>query len=106
MTQEIFEILQKYDKQFRTIRDSQFCRIPSRTALEELNDCYRTIFGHSSKLLNGCSSCIFEGLRHLSQEYFKEVQRQSEPKVVTDSVSEIKTKKKNNRSQKNTQKDG
>ena len=57
-----------------------------------------------SKLLNGCSACIMDGLRRLAKEYFNEVQKRTEPEVVSDSLSGTKKKRKNNKSQNNTQK--
>lgn len=104
MTEEIFNILKEYDKQFTTIQQSNYCRIPGRRALEELNDAYMKLFNSQSRLLNGCSSCIMDGLRKLSVEYFKEVQNRTEPKVVTNSLSDTKRKRKNNKSQNSTQK--
>ena len=103
MDKETFEILQKYDKQFNNIKDSNYCRIPGRTALQELNDVYMKLFQSQSRLLNGCSACVFDGLRRLSVEYFNEISRQSEPKTVSDSESATKRKRKNNKSQIDTQ---
>jgi hypothetical protein len=103
MTDELFEILKQYDFQFRTIRDSNFCRIPGRRALEELNDAYNQLFNSQSKLLNGCSNCIMDGLRRLSEKYFEEVQKRTEPKTVTNCKSDNKKTRKNNKSQINTQ---
>lgn len=104
MNEEIFNILKKYEPQFTTIRQSNFCRIPGRRALEELNDAYIQLFNSQSRLLNGCSNCIMDGLRRLANEYFNEVQRQSEPKPVSNSESTVKKTRKNNKSQNKTQK--
>lgn len=104
MTTEIFEQLKQYEPQFTTIKQSNFCRIPGRRSLEELNDIYIKVFNSQSKLLNGCSACIMDGLRRLAKEYFNEVQKRTEPEVVSDSLSGTKKKRKNNKSQNNTQK--
>lgn len=99
MTQEIFEILKKYDSQFNQIKSCNFCRIPGRNALQELNDVYMKLFNTSSKLLNGCSNCIYEGLRRLSIEYFNAVEVQSEPNDVSALLSDNKETENNNKSQ-------
>ena len=99
MEDRIFEILNEYDKQFKQIRESDFCRLPSSTSLKKLDECYRTIFGKGSRLLNGCSSCIYACLKELSVAYFNEVDRRTEPKTVTNSES---TKKKVGRPRKAT----
>lgn len=102
MTEEIFEILKKYDSQFNQIKSCNFCRIPGRNALQELNDVYMKLFNTSSKLLNGCSACIYEGLRKLSTEYFNEVSNRTEPKTVSASLSDKKKTRKINKSQNST----
>lgn len=102
MEKEIFEILKKYDKQFNQIKDSNFCRLMGTPSLKELDDCYRKIFGKASRLLNGCNGCIMNSLRELSNEYFKQVELETEPETVTDSKS---TKKKVGRPKKVTKQD-
>lgn len=102
MDDKVFETLQKYDKQFRQIKDSNYCRLPGSPSLKILDECYKQIFGRNSKLLNGCSSCIYGCLKELSVVYFNEVDNRTEPKDVTNSVT---TKKKVGRPKKATNKD-
>lgn len=102
MKNETFEILKEYELQFKQIKESNFCRLPGTPTLKILDECYREIFGKVSKLLNGCSSCIFSSLRDLSREYWKEVDRRTELENVT---SEESTKKKRGRPKKATNND-
>ena len=74
MDKETFEILKKYNKQFQQIRESDFCRLPGSPSLKELDECYRNIFGKGSRLLYGCSSCVYASLTELSREYWKQVE--------------------------------
>ena len=101
---EDIEILEKYDKQFRQIRDSNFCRLPGSTALKELDEVYRNVFGHSSRLLNGCSGCIYASLKELAKHYFDIVQVRTEPESVNDSESIKKNTTKNKKATNKRQK--
>lgn len=97
MDKETFEILKKYNKQFQQIRESDFCRLPGSPSLKELDECYRNIFGKGSRLLYGCSSCVYASLTELSREYWKEVEVQLE----TENKTEVIEKKKVGRPRKN-----
>lgn len=99
MDNDTFKIMQKYDKQFREITDSNFCRLPGSPSLNELDGCYRNIFNKKSKLLNGCSNCIYACLKELARVYMNEVQTRTEPNSATNSKS---TKKKVGRPKKVT----
>lgn len=106
MDNEVFDKLKKYDVQFKSMRDSSFCRLPGTPSLTELDECYRKIFNRPSRLLNACSSCIYSCLKELSVVYFIELQvrNETEPKDVTTSVSTekktVKTKTATNKSKK------
>lgn len=78
MEETIFQTLTKYEKQFRQIKESDYCRLPGTPSLRELDECYRVIFGKGSKLMNGCSNCIYNSLRELSKAYWKEVESRTE----------------------------
>lgn len=95
MDKETFEILKKYNKQFQQIRESDFCRLPGSPSLKELDECYRNIFGKGSRLLYGCSSCVYASLTELSREYWKQVELETENKT------EVIEKKKVGRPRKN-----
>ena len=86
MDKETFEILQQYDAQMRSLKETNFCRLPGSPTLKVLDECYRKIFNKGSKLLNGCSNCIYHSLKELSNayyEYLDKVEAETEPNTVT-----------------------
>lgn len=99
LTDEQFQVLSKYETQFRTAVKSRWARFPGTAALHEIHGIQRHVTGRATSLNTTCSTCVLRLLTEMGNIYFAEkAERDAQRKVdvVSDEVTtqekvEVKT---------------
>lgn len=102
MTDEQFNILSKWEDNFRTALRSQWARHPGSSALLQIHQIYSALTGTSFRLNTTCQSCVLQELQRVGKLYFAEKEIRAEKQAQTEKTS--KTTKKPARAKKSKSK--
>lgn len=103
LTEEQYNTIQEYEKDFHHALYEGYFRIVNRKLLTDYAAIYKSVFNKDSKILNGCSRCILADIKTLAKVYFddkteKEAQNTApidliEPECATTATTKVKTAK-------------
>lgn len=77
MNKEQYKKLQPYEQQFRTAVECNYARNLTTSTLATMASVYEEIFGHKSKLGNGCGGCQLKDIKALGKEYLEYKKKQA-----------------------------
>lgn len=84
MTDEQFNILSKWEDNFRTAMNSKWARHPGTSALLQIHQIYSQITGTNYRLNTTCQACVLTELQRVGKLYFGYKEMQSELKAQTE----------------------
>ena len=102
MTQEQYIRLEQFENHLFTAYKCNYVRMLDRNTAGNLAEMFEQLYNQKSRILNGCGHCVLSDLKRMGEEYFKykeniKVVSQPEPIEVTNTESEDKPKRKNNK---------
>lgn len=99
LTEEQYNLIAEYEKDFSHAINDGYFRILNRKLLTDYAAIYKSVFKKDSKILNGCSRCVLADIKTLAKVYFddkaeKEAQIDLiEPECATTATTKVKTAK-------------
>ena len=101
LTEEQYQLLSRYEEQFRTAVKSKWARFPGTAALHQIHSVYVQVTKRSMRLNTSCSTCSLRLLTEMGNIYFADkAERESKSRVqvskvqvATEEKVEVKTRR-------------
>ena len=103
MTQEDIKYLEAYEQNFTTAINSNYSRNIVSSALDRMLEIYQRETGTSYRLCKSCTSSVLSFLKQIGKLYFKAVQEEKEPDVITNELEKSVTNMENKKGRKKKQ---
>lgn len=97
MTKEIYERLQKYERQMLTAKRAKYYVGISPKDIETLFGVYNTLFPAQKEVFTTCNKCVLRVLSKLCDVYQAEQNKQPEPTPTTTETSKKRGRKPKNK---------
>lgn len=86
LTDEQFNALLPYQKQFETMVNARWARLPGRSALDLIHDIYVKVSGDTSKFSKSCSNCINRLMMNMGKIFLAD--REERRKMIEETIKE------------------
>lgn len=83
LTDEQFQILSRYELQFRTAVKSRWARFPGTAAMHQIHHIQTQVTGRKTALNTACSSCVLRLLTEMGNIYFADKAEREEQRTVS-----------------------
>lgn len=90
LTEEQYNKIQEYEKDFHHALYENYFRIINRKLLVDYAAIYKRVFNRDSKILNGCSRCILQDIKLLAKAYFDDKEEKSKQETLETTNIEVK----------------
>lgn len=87
LTDEQFNALLPYQKQFETMVNARWARLPGRSALDLIHDIYVKVSGDTSKFSKSCSNCINRLMMNMGKIFLAELEERKREVAVKESLT-------------------
>lgn len=87
LTDEQFNALLPYQKQFETMVNARWARLPGRSALDLIHDIYVKVSGDTSKFSKSCSNCINRLMMNMGKIFLADREERKREVAVKESLT-------------------
>lgn len=92
LTDEQFELLKKYEAQFRTAVNAKWANNPGTAALNQIHNVMVQLTGRNVRLNTSCSTCVLRLLTDMGTIYFADKAKRESRVTTIQETAETKTK--------------